>query len=614
MHPTLPIKQSLALLLICLAAPANAINLGDLQMQSYLGQRFKGSVNYQLSPSETSLADCITVSPASGDAPYIGSSEVQIRPKGDGNTGTILISSNQSIGEPVVALKLSIQCGNQQLSREFTVFLDPAPDIVAPTSLSEKHLAMPNPARFQLRPEARVPTAKKDTTLADVAARYYPADSAQYQIYLNRLKRANPNVATTETLISAGSPLFVPPRPKLAPAKIVADAPRQETGQLRLEDADAMSRPASAPLNAQQNPEAYAKALEEKIVTLTELKKRLQLELADLDLKMAQMQLATANAASAPAQLASAAVIAAASSAASTVAVSSSVKGAPKVAVLPVASTPVRVQAEAGSSWSWAWLLLAVGGVGGLLWWRRKMQLQAERWANEDINDGVDLNRSIMSIIQAKVGHTMAQSPSTVMSLFGANPKSHAGFELKEELDDHLDQAQYFLAQGETLKAIELLYAAIDEQPEDTERWLMLFRVFRQQMMKTEYSALAHRFKALHKDEGDWELIRSIGNKLDPENLLFIRNIERAERAPDKTTALFDTEMAAAAPVVMEIKPDFTVAPVLPDFEADATLSMETAIESALTADASLMDFLQKETEPEEAPPRLPETENNRPA
>lgn len=592
MHPTLPIKPSLALLLLSLAMPASALTLGDLQTQSYIGQRFKGSVNYQLSPSETSLEGCVSIS-SMADTPYIGSSDVQIRPKGDGNTGTILINSNQSISEPVVALKLNIECGNQQLSREFTVFLDPAPEIVAPTSLSETHLAMPSPAKFQLRPEARVPTAKKDTTLADVAARYYPADSVLYEKYLNRLKRANPNVATTDTVIYAGSPLFMPPRPKAAPVKapssaIASDASRQEIGQLRLEDADAIKPPLAA-VSSQPNSEAYAKALEEKIVTLTELKKRLQLELADLDLKMAQMQLAKSDTA------ANAGVVVA-----SPVAVASVKTSASPVQAV---AAPVRVKSAPESSWPWGWMGLGLGIVGGLFWWRR--QVVADRWDSAQINGTVDLNQSIMSIIQAKVGHTMAKSPNTVMSLFGGNTKNQAGFELKEELDDHLDQAQYYLAQGETLKAIELLYAAIDDAPEDTERWLMLFRVFRQQMMKTEYGALAYRFKAMHKDEADWELIRSIGNKLDPENPLFIRNIDRAGVAPHEN---FDAGMAAAAPVVIELEPDFTGAPVLPDFEPDA----KPVAESEIVGDVAIMDFLMKEPEPEDDVPRLPEVEQHR--
>jgi len=607
MCPNMPIKRSLAIFLFSLAAPVSALSLGELQPQSFLGQRFKGAVNYQLSPSETSLADCITISPAGGDLPYIGSSDVQIRPIGDGNTGTIIISSNQKMSEPVVALNLHIQCGTQQLSREFTVFLDPAP-------LNE--LASTSAARpletFKIRPELKPATAKKDTTLAAVAARYYVVDTPQYQKYLNRLKQANPDIATTDTLITVGSPLVVPPRPKLATAKVASDVPLKETGQLRLEDGEASKKPAVAPINPQQNPEAYVKELEEKIVTLTELKKQLQLELAELDIKMTQIQLANAKSASAavasypaPVAQASAAQVAATTPKR----VVQTVQAAPPTQIEPVA--------EPSTNWRWAWWLLGLAGVGGcIVWWRRKMQEQAERWAHEDINDGVDLNRSIMSIIQAKVGHTMAQqSPNTVMSLFGASgKKTQSGFEVKEELENHLDQAQYYLAQGETLKAIDLLYSAIDEVPEDTERWLMLFRVFRQQVMKTEYSALAYRFKAIHKDEGDWELIRSIGNKLDPENPLFIRKMDAANEKTATPFDHFDSGMAAAAPakpVELEIVPDFSGAPILPELDA-AELVPQSEQGAMLQSSDELMTFLVQDSEPDEPPPLLPEVEKHR--
>nr|WP_314902265.1 hypothetical protein [uncultured Deefgea sp.] len=400
--------------------------------------------------------------------------------------------------------------------------------------------------------------------------------------------------------------------------------PPKEMGQLRLEDGDAINKPHAEPINLKQNPEAYAKELEEKIVTLTELNKRLQLELAELDIKMAQIQLANAKSAN--------------DAVASTTLAATSASGLPDVAapasaVQVVATTTVAppkrvmetvqvasaaVEPESKTNWNWAWLVLAGGGVGGLVWWRRKMQEQAERWANADIN-AVDLNRSILSIIQAKVGHTMAQSPNTVMSLFGAggSQKSQPGFEVKEELNDNLDQAQYFLSQCETLKAIDLLYAAIDDVPEDSERWLMLFRVFRQQVMKTEYSALAYRFKAIHKDEGDWELIRSIGNKLDPENPLFIRNVEAAKAKTTTPFDNFDSGMAAAAPavpVVLEMVPDFSDAPVLPDFETGIVTILESQSDQTTEPEAGheLITFLVKDKEPEDPPPMLPEVDKHR--
>jgi hypothetical protein len=97
------------------------------------------------------------------------------------------------------------------------------------------------------------------------------------------------------------------------------------------------------------------------------------------------------------------------------------------------------------------------------------------------------------------------------------------GIEVSDYGSNDLARIQIMLAQGDVSDAIDLLYKSIDEDPEDIERWLMLFRVFRQQGMKTEYAALAKNLRLVVKDEGDWELVRNIGAKLDPDNHLYRR-------------------------------------------------------------------------------------------
>ncbi len=105
------------------ASPARALELGELLVDSTLGQPLRASIAYALAPNEQLAAYCVTVVPARdhGGVPAAGKAEVSAA------NGMLRLSGTAIMREPVVSLRLSIDCPySPRLERHYTVFLDPA--------------------------------------------------------------------------------------------------------------------------------------------------------------------------------------------------------------------------------------------------------------------------------------------------------------------------------------------------------------------------------------------------------------------------------------------------------------------------------------------------------
>jgi pilus assembly protein FimV len=482
---------------------AQAITLGELQLKSYIGQKLKADIPYHLNADERLFEGCYQILPSSNDISYIGGANVQIVPQGDGSNGVIRIAAQQVAEEPMLGFALRIECETLSLTRDFTIFLDPAPIVDVPVvAVAKSNSAVSSTGRNR-----KLTTLNKSESLQDIAAKYYPNDPKEYQRYLDRLKKSNPNIAEDDVL-PIGTEVSIPGRRKAATVQPNANhvMANNEQGRLRLESEDKPS--------AGANPAAYVKELEAKVLELSELRRKLQIEIDALDQRLAQSQ------ASMPAAIA-------ATSAARVVAAASVVQAAPVAPAAPVASAvvnkPVRSQ-EKSSSWQWPSIgLLSILGLG-TWWWLQRRRDDEEMESPDSVLTSLKTNFFPRRGTQQTLGGATMHHMNT-------------GFEVLSEDDQGMDQVQYFLAQGETLRAIELLQQLLRDDPLDTERWLMLFRVYRQQGMKSDYIQLAQKFKAQTPapEEDDWELVRSIGYKLAPECELFIREerVNAKENIPE---------------------------------------------------------------------------------
>ena len=146
------------------AAPASALELGELTVESSLGQPLRASIAYALAPNEMVSDTCVSVSAArsTGGLPGIGSSTISITER------AIVITGDTPIREPMLGTRVTISCPyTPNLSREYMLFVDPArvtqvgsaraPEApAAPTAIARPE-SEPRPAAAQAARPAATP-------------------------------------------------------------------------------------------------------------------------------------------------------------------------------------------------------------------------------------------------------------------------------------------------------------------------------------------------------------------------------------------------------------------------------------------------------------------------
>ncbi|MEN9657397.1 MAG: hypothetical protein RL571_862 [Pseudomonadota bacterium] len=512
-----------AALLLLIELPAAALTLGELTIQSSVGQRFKGFIPYQLAPEDGLAEDCnkLSVIATNNDLPGLG--QASLRLQNNERSGRILIQSTDSLFEPVASFSLKIECKGQQLQRSYTVFLDPAP--INPPIVTED----PSSNKVITKAATKPPRAARAKSVKE------PSNNA------------------TKAPKSPNSPPILAPLPATG-------------GQLRIESELSSKNVAPAVLSPED--------LQTKIAMMQSLQEQLQSEMIRLQKSMLTLQ-----------ALAGGQVVARSTGGAPTARLNieqAEETAPPKPSTistpLPAPTSVKRHPAETTRSNGWITLVLALlaAVAGGWIWLRRKQKQNA--WEPDSDSSLSSIHRSNFKPIPA--------DPQEEHSIFRHSQLFYGGIEVQEEDGSAtLERAQLLVAQGETDKAIELLYITIDENENETEPWLLLFRVLRQQGMKTEYAQLARRFHDLNGDKEDWALVRNIGYRLDPENPLYSapeNALPHVEAEPEQV-ALAQTP----APIDIEQPLDIT----LPAKRAEPE-KMAVEVEPQRPQDAMLMAFL----------------------
>ncbi len=104
------------------ANPVNALELGDVRIESTLGQPLRASIAYALNPNEQLFDFCIYLRPGAVDAaiPTVSRARVTI------TNNTIVLTGNTPIKDPLLSMQVAVDCPyTPNLSRQYTMIVDP---------------------------------------------------------------------------------------------------------------------------------------------------------------------------------------------------------------------------------------------------------------------------------------------------------------------------------------------------------------------------------------------------------------------------------------------------------------------------------------------------------
>lgn len=212
-------------------SPAMALELGELTVQSSLGQPLRASIAYALAPNEMVSDTCVAVSSQASTSglPGIGMSRVSITDR------AIVITGQSAIREPMLGARVTINCPyTPSVSREYMLLVDPAPLAQArtattvPAARTEEAPAITatsNPAPVARTPIVETPVGQSTRyqvqpgeTLSDIVARI---DNRALSLWpaINAVFTANPDafINNDPNKLKAGSWLDIPSLDGTAP-------------------------------------------------------------------------------------------------------------------------------------------------------------------------------------------------------------------------------------------------------------------------------------------------------------------------------------------------------------------------------------------------------------
>lgn len=254
-------------LLLAFAPASRAITLGDVNVQSALGQRLNATVPVRLEAGESLAAGCVTASQQTGDLRPVPDLGLSVPDATRAGLYELRLTSAEALYEPMYALELEVQCpGTPILVRQYVLMLDlpgavatgaaaapaalAAPDVPAAsesgstTSASADFQGAPSaqPTVTRARPAGRIESGTtyrvaEGDTLSGIAARI-AGRNGSLQAVADTIQAANPAafIRNDPNLIKLGSEIVIPAAfgqpasaPEAAAANLAVPAVTAET-------------------------------------------------------------------------------------------------------------------------------------------------------------------------------------------------------------------------------------------------------------------------------------------------------------------------------------------------------------------------------------------------
>ena len=216
------------------AAPASAVQLGEIEVHSRLGQPLRASIAYALAPNEQLYDFCISLSQgiSANGMPAIRRANISVA------NGVISLTGRTPVREPLLTTRVIVDCPyTAHLSREYLLFVDPpgmattevTPATPVATSVAPTAAApverVSRPAREPITNVARYRVQPGDT-LSGIAQRIEDRPVGLWEA-ANRIFAANPEAFIDGDInkLKAGSWLNIPDFGSDAPMTVADVAP-----------------------------------------------------------------------------------------------------------------------------------------------------------------------------------------------------------------------------------------------------------------------------------------------------------------------------------------------------------------------------------------------------
>ncbi|BCB27761.1 hypothetical protein SKTS_26470 [Sulfurimicrobium lacus] len=242
----------IATLVITLLAPlpGAAFSLGEITVQSYLGDPFRATIPVQTAPNEEVDISCLNLSPPAPADGMVYLRHAQLSLSRQGGMWQLLISGNNALNEPYLSVFIQSGCQEQgRLVREYTVLIDPATYVEVPQAME------------------KAPSISKQTVAATPAAGGTSSRASNRRAARSKAKQGTPPIARKKIISHT-----VPSKDRLKVVSGVAETPAAP-GQTEKE-------------RMQQREKELTKELDDKTAQFLAM----QAQLAKLESKLSEMQ------------------------------------------------------------------------------------------------------------------------------------------------------------------------------------------------------------------------------------------------------------------------------------------------------------------------------------
>lgn len=238
----IPLSALLSMLLAC-AGEAQALGLGELKVHSRLGAFFQAEVQLIESPSDTRLAsECFRLSNSGESDPGIPLLiRARISLERQNGQARLLITSDQTVNEPVLQVNLRASCGSEVV-RSYTLLIDPAS---APQLAKQTGISLPQTGKLPIaeQPVASAPSEKtypnvwqaaQGESAQSISKSLFPRQPSAQRRFLIALRAENPQLdlgVNGETPLEPGTPLIIPDTRRRASAPPATGADETATAR-----------------------------------------------------------------------------------------------------------------------------------------------------------------------------------------------------------------------------------------------------------------------------------------------------------------------------------------------------------------------------------------------